>query len=278
MYCKSCGNKIDADSVFCSFCGIKQSVVNKPRTQISQSTEKNQNNTIDERSQHQELSRLINNQVVDRQVYTKYDNTYEKEYDAIIFGIFILLFSIIFTVAKPFSFESQESFDQYKVFISISALLIRIFSTVWVSNIAKRQNRDTTIWGVLAFLFPSIVLIIIGSLRKLNTPIIEDNKFEEAPLSSLNIDINSIQLSKLPEARLTIKDVIQNKDELLINYLKGYPDSISYKNLPNITPLYIYQELTKRGILIDDEMLVSLEKFAKDEGYYTFESMLLKYR
>ena len=30
MFCKSCGNKIDDDSQFCSYCGTKQSETNKP--------------------------------------------------------------------------------------------------------------------------------------------------------------------------------------------------------------------------------------------------------
>ena len=30
MYCKVCGGKIDDDSLFCSFCGTKQSITNKP--------------------------------------------------------------------------------------------------------------------------------------------------------------------------------------------------------------------------------------------------------
>lgn len=52
----------------------------------------------------------------------------------------------------------------------------RIFVTIWIVKIAKRQNRNTTGWGVFAFLIPNLALIIIGLLRKLIKPSIISQK------------------------------------------------------------------------------------------------------
>jgi len=45
--------------------------------------------------------------------------------------------------------------------------VLRIIATLWVIEIAKRQNRKTIGWGTIAFFSPSIALIIIGQLKKL---------------------------------------------------------------------------------------------------------------
>ncbi len=164
MFCKSCGKEIDNDSTFCTFCGTKQSTDLKP---IAHS------DTYQANHQYNKSSRPIieNEPIVNSQPnsvkHSKYDLTYQKDHDAIIVGAILLLMSLIFAVIGPFKFEDRESYGQFKAITVIASLIFRVLGTVWVVNIANRQNREIFGWGVFAFLLPSIALIIIATRKKL---------------------------------------------------------------------------------------------------------------
>ncbi len=102
---------------------------------------------------------------------SKFDHAYIKETEATFIGIVILAIPILFNVTGIIKFDSEESFNQAKTLILLTTLAIRIGSTVWVRNIATRQNRNATGWGWFAFFLPSIALIIIGQLKKLKLKI-----------------------------------------------------------------------------------------------------------
>ena len=113
MYCKACGQVIDNDSVFCSFCGVKQlSVVTKSEkvsTEISGE------------------DRLQNNESkISRPVTPKYDDSFEKESTTSIVGFFMLIGTLILVIFKPIQFPSQSAYEQGRVFISIFSTIIRI--------------------------------------------------------------------------------------------------------------------------------------------------------
>jgi tetratricopeptide (TPR) repeat protein len=162
MFCKICGNKIDDDSIFCSFCGAKQSEVNKSIvSELSDPKTVNVNLSFG----RQNTLNPSQEKVVQRQ--SKYDLTYEGDSEAAFVGSVILVSSICLTIFKPFKFDDYESLNEFKAFLSIATLVLRILVTNWVVNIAKRQNRETWGWGFLAFFLPSIALIIIGLQKKL---------------------------------------------------------------------------------------------------------------
>ena len=160
MFCKSCGRQIDNDSTFCSFCGTKQSVNLRPQNQvgISQTLNTTQNVNNNEANFNKSPS-LVSQQ--------KYDPTYKKEDDAMAIGIIIWVIVLIFAIVGPLEFQDSESYAQFRVVSAIASLILRIFITGWVSNIAKRQNRETFGWGLFAFLLPSIALIVIATRKKL---------------------------------------------------------------------------------------------------------------
>lgn len=160
MFCKSCGRQIDSDSTFCTICGTKQSADIKPQVKatIDQS-----NNTLQKVNNSDPT--FNNSPNIVRQ--PKYDQTYKKEDDAITFGIILLAIALIFAIVGPIKFEDRESYGQFRVVTAIVSLILRIIVTVWVVNIAKRQNRETFGWGLFAFLLPSIALIVIATRKKL---------------------------------------------------------------------------------------------------------------
>ncbi len=98
---------------------------------------------------------------------TKYDLTYVYEDDATFFGVILLVVPIIVKLTGVVTFETEESYNQTIIYFAIGSLVIRIAATVWVVNIASRQNRNSMGWGWFAFFLPSIALIIIGQLKKL---------------------------------------------------------------------------------------------------------------
>lgn len=180
MYCKSCGRQIDNDSTFCSFCGTKQSTELKPQVQADTTQSNNTTQQVYKNETNFNASPNIIRQ-------SKYDPTYKKEDDAIFIGVVLLVIALIFAIVGPIKFEDRESYGQFRAVTAIVSLILRIIVTVWVVNIAKRQNRETFGWGLFAFLLPSIALIVIATRKKLfaNIQIVEglDNEQNSKVLS-----------------------------------------------------------------------------------------------
>lgn len=206
MYCKECGKEIDNDSKYCSYCGTKQPLKNMP----SNSPE------IDTRSatstQNIDISlsfdRPKNKEIIEPVKVEKYDLTYQGDFDATITGIIVVIINLVILLVV----RIDDPYDQ-QVFTAIAALINiiwRIIATVWVVNIAKRQNREHVGWGFFAFFIPNLALIIIGSLKKLLRP---------SPLSESK-DLSSIS----DEVGNTIENPLENMTEL-----KTYDlDSLKY--------------------------------------------------
>lgn len=97
----------------------------------------------------------------------KFDLTYEKETDALTVGIALFLTPFFLKLIGVFNIDNEQSFRTAQAVLALVALIIRIAVTLWVTAIAKRQNRNTTGWGFFAFFLPSVSLIIIGLLRRL---------------------------------------------------------------------------------------------------------------
>lgn len=106
----------------------------------------------------------------------KYDYTYTKETEITIIGVLLFVLPLIIKYSGVFTFESEESYHQGRIYLAFLSFVVRIGVTVWVVDIANRQNRNATGWGWFAFLLPSISLIFIGQLKKLRrNPAIYDS-------------------------------------------------------------------------------------------------------
>ncbi|MCF8254578.1 MAG: zinc-ribbon domain-containing protein [Bacteroidia bacterium] len=198
MFCKSCGNKIDIDSQFCSYCGTKQSDTNKPIL-------------INNEAIVKEDAKIVNRPIsIGQQTYTKsnheisrtyvepmFDPSYKKDNQATIIGSIFLVSSFILVIIQPFKFDNYDSYNHFRWIYSIIALVIRLYVTIWVVDIAKIQNRETINWGLFAFFLPSIALIIIGQQKNILAKFDIDN--------SLSNEDNSLILTEKAQAYINDK-------------------------------------------------------------------------
>ena len=88
---------------------------------------------------------------------------FERDATPTIVGVFIIILYLIFyiLISKGNNYNTEVS-----GIFGVIFLILRVFITIWVVNIAKKLNRDKTNWGFLAFFFPSLSLIAIGLKKK----------------------------------------------------------------------------------------------------------------
>jgi hypothetical protein len=164
MFCKSCGKQIDNDSIFCTYCGTRQSTDFKPHP-APDSNKLSEQSGITNQTTYKRESDFNNSAHVTGIV--KYDPTYKKNDDAMTLGIVLLIIGLIIAIVGPIQFEDKESYGTFKAITAVISLILRVIITVWVVNIAKEQNRETLGWGLFAFFLPSIALIVISTRKKL---------------------------------------------------------------------------------------------------------------
>lgn len=261
MFCKSCGRQIDDDSTFCSFCGTKQSIDLKPQVQAD--TNQSINTTQKVYSNETNFSNSPN---IVRQ--PKYDPTYKKEDDAMTVGIILLVIALIFAIVGPIKFEDRESYGQFRAVTAIVSLILRIFITVWVVNIAKRQNRETFGWGLFAFLLPSIALIVIATRKKLfaNIQIVEGLDSEQNSKVLSDKAQEFYNESKYSESiRFSEKAIELNpNNEIATDILKKSKVAIAGINNVGSSTQTVFRETT------DDKLLKIVSKLNQTIGADVF--------
>ena len=166
MYCKECGKQLDNASKFCSYCGTKQSINQVPENKIDLSTKP------DPITQNVNISlsfrKAKDKSIKDEVKVDKYDRTYDGDHESTVVGVIVMIISLI--ILTTVNIDNETDLQIYKALAATINIFWRIIVTIWVVDIAKRQNRDTTAWGIFAFIIPNLALIIIGLLKKLYKP------------------------------------------------------------------------------------------------------------
>lgn len=261
MFCKSCGRQIDNDSTFCSFCGTKQSTDLKPQVQADTNQSINTTQKV-----YSNETNFNNSPNIVRQ--PKYDPTYKKEDDAMTVGIILLVIALIFVIVGPVKFEDRESYGQFRAVTAIVSLILRICVTIWVVNIAKRQNRETFGWGLFAFLLPSIALIVIATRKKLfaNIQIVEglDNEQNSKVLSDKAQEFYNEE--KYSESiRFSEKAIeLNSNNEIAADILKKSKVAIAGINNVGSSTQTVFRETT------DNKLLKIVSKLNQTIGAYVF--------
>lgn len=199
MYCKNCGKTIDNDSIYCNHCGKKQSI-NRPGDNQKPEPILKENKTLLKtiKEQKLEVSNEYNN--------IKADHSYRKEIEATVVGVVIVIGHLIL-------YNVEYKLTEFVIYtLLIGALFLRIAVTIWVVRIAKRQQRNTVFWGLLALFFPPLALIIIGLFRKKTKSSIDTSQKSNKKKSNSQMQ-NIIQLSKLKAELQPDEIILMNKKD-----------------------------------------------------------------
>ncbi len=158
MFCKECGKEIDNDSKFCSHCGTRQSVIGLAEitSEIPKKSEP-ASQKIDISLSFGKSAKKGSKEPV---FIEKYDKNYSGDIGATIFGSVLILINLI--VLLTVKINDPDNLQVYKAIAAFVNIIWRIIATIWVVNIAKRQNREHVGWGFFAFFIPNLALIIIG--------------------------------------------------------------------------------------------------------------------
>jgi hypothetical protein len=179
----------------------------------------------------------------------KYDLTYENESEAVTLGIILIVISALLFFIGPLDKSDYSWFRAFTV-------IIRIIVTIWVVNIARRQNRNTFGWGLFSFLLPSIALIISGLSNKLWRDIEGENK--ESSNETKIADDPMIGLIKLKENGI-LSDSEYEKKIVEINLSKDQKENNRLNQI-------FAQKLRDRT-----KPLIELSLDAKNKGLLTEE-------
>ena len=191
-------------------------------------------------------------------------NTEKKNIPAIIIGVLIISLQIIFSVSGLLN--SQNEFTLF----SISLFILRIVFTVWVVNISKSKNRNSDLWGLFSFLFPSITLITIGMVKKLNKPdyskLTKDTTIgkQEYTLNNNFSSVNNFCISiKEIEVPSNIKSSLENDNQFLIYSIKEIKRYIKFFKSKEY-PFYAALTLDSKNIKLSSDLLINLKSVAED--------------
>jgi len=268
MYCKHCGNQIDDDSKFCSFCQTKQSVQFRPSGEQQFST-----------AHTPPIATIPPSKKI-----SKYDESYKKETEASIVGVVLLLISFVFAL---FGQNTIKPTPENKTIISIVLLVFRIIVTSTVVNIAKRQNRDTSGWGVLAFFLPSIALIVIGLQKKLTTKIIIDDSLPaDIKINELQAQANRFMSEEKYKDALAAYELIREIDSNYPNIDAAIFDckerfDLQMRNMSKVKkPLAnggFIEFKIKNGEIYPKNCKVTIDGKVPNDGFYKIKNETTRY-
>lgn len=171
----------------------------------------------------------------------EFDYTYKKETAATTVGVLLLTASVfLYLYSKSYELNTANIQD-ILAFSVVLSLILRISITVWVVNIATRQNRNPSGWGFFAFILPVIALVIIGQMQKLKLKI-EIDETHSAP--------QKIAILQSLANRL----FLQNR---------------STETLEVLDKLSELKPETHKTVLMRAESLYQLEEYEKAKPYFT---------
>lgn len=186
MFCKHCGKEIESNSKFCMHCGGS---ISTALLQTTTAYTPPQTLNVNLSFGNKQTSNL-NNKENDHSI--KYDPNYIRDDSPVIIGIMSLLVVISFNTFIVKSYQSTGQSDVMQLAGNILIIIWRISASIMVTNIAKFRNRNPN-WAWLAFFFPGITLIILGSMRKLIYPY-DYNKMNNKLKCQINNNITDYHL------------------------------------------------------------------------------------
>ncbi|HQW83613.1 MAG TPA: DUF4339 domain-containing protein [Ferruginibacter sp.] len=98
----------------------------------------------------------------------KYDLSYPKLNKLLNLGVGIIIFSVIVGLIINYFISNGSKYSiELIIFGALLSFLIKIWSVYTAIESARKLNRDEMSWGIGAFFFPGVILIILGTRYKL---------------------------------------------------------------------------------------------------------------
>jgi hypothetical protein len=281
MYCKNCGKQIDDDSKFCNYCGTEQSINSKRESNTENSkVDLNLNN-------HETHIHFPKTQSkIDQPKQGRYDESYEKETGATVVGFIVLITNFLIVLVKP------EVNELLYIAGGIISFVLRIIFTVWIVNIAKRQNRPANQWGFSGFIFPSFTLIIIGMSKKLNKDLendkikyatnankqeyIDDNDKKTFVVQTLNPEMKKNQKKEVPTQKFFDNDNIKKESSEAVQKAKEvYANKVQFKYWDLLSELNILR--SENGGFTKEEEVDKIIQLQEKEDEWINDNKICKY-
>jgi len=113
-------------------------------------------------SQPPSLQKKLKNNVINN----KNDTAEERDIDASIIGILLFFSPMLLMLFYNPSNSSEREQLIASILLTSLVIIVRVLIMIWVYKISSRLNRNPFFWLIISFVFPTISLIIIGFLRK----------------------------------------------------------------------------------------------------------------
>lgn len=155
MFCKECGKKIDKDSKYCNYCGTKQLI-----------------NFIAKNGKFNKLIYIPPKRIIKFNLSQKKRKKIQSTLNNAFFSFleknsfYVGLTSLLVTFFLPtllIDLTSRKLIDNLLV---ILFLPYRFLFVYLIANVAERKNRNSDLWLFLGFILPSIILMLLGMLKK----------------------------------------------------------------------------------------------------------------
>lgn len=163
-------------------------------------------NTETEKIQEKELE-------IDLEISTligEYDDTYKKETECTFLGIGLGISALIINNIVKVDEQGHSAIGV----LSLISIVIRIVVSVNIKKIALRQNRDSNGWALFGFILPTLALIIIGQLKKLNLNISNNDLQSKINQNILFKNAQTLfTVQKYLESIIILDNIIENSSQ-----------------------------------------------------------------
>ena len=85
-------------------------------------------------------------------------------------GLFLMVAPLLFMYFCIMDHVSFDAMEVYTQFLLIGGIVLRVFSAVWVANLAQEQDRSAKSWVLLSILLPGTSILMMGLTSKLTQP------------------------------------------------------------------------------------------------------------
>lgn len=220
MFCKECGQEIEKDSKFCSFCGTRLffgPIIN-----------------VKNNSSSEPITIIVKG-------LDKYDRTYKGDGEATVVGIISTILNIVL-------FLYSKNNKEVQIIAGSIGIVLWIIFIFWVVSISDKQNRNSLAWGIFAFFIPVLALIIIGMLKKLKNDSFNTDSIDQPSSDQVSSTKHKEFLNDTFFRQIKFTETFTNK---IKSFMRGNSNEFLIKFSDGKSGKIFYNETEEKFHLID---------------------------